>query len=170
MNSITSSGSRRDLQEFRKNAQGTREPAASVSIPAPKHIVSLSAPARVNLLGSIPTTQVAWFYHWRFPSYTTARIAPHTAHTYSFKSDVFAGDREFSITETPRPARAWSDYPVGIVAELQKLGLRLPPFELQFSDTVPLGAGLSSSASIEMASCLVLAPAICGGRRFPPSM
>jgi galactokinase len=132
------------------------EPAASVSIPAPKHIVSLSAPARVNLLGEHTDYTAGLVLPLAIPFYTTACIAPHMAQTYSFKSDVFAGNREFSITETPGPAGAWSDYPVGIVTELQKLGLRLPPFELQFSGTVPLGAGLSSSASIEMASCLAM--------------
>ncbi len=43
-----------------------------------------------------------------------------------------------------------------MLRELQALGIEPPPFALQFSSDVPLSAGLSSSASVEVATALAL--------------
>lgn len=45
---------------------------------------------------------------------------------------------------------------MGVLRELQALGTAVPPFELRLSGDVPLGAGLSSSASVEAASAMAL--------------
>lgn len=49
------------------------------------------------------------------------------------------------------PAAPWSDYLRGVVQELQKRGYRLKGGNLLVSGNVPAGAGLSSSASFEVA-------------------
>lgn len=54
------------------------------------------------------------------------------------------------------PTGHWSDYPLGVVAELQKAGLRVGGFDAEFTSTLPSGAGLSSSAAIEVATALLL--------------
>jgi galactokinase len=54
------------------------------------------------------------------------------------------------------PAGDWSDYPVGVLRELQRRGLQIPPFALHFSGDIPLGAGLSSSASVEVVTAIAL--------------
>ncbi len=50
----------------------------------------------------------------------------------------------------------WSDYPVGVLRELQALGIVPPPFQLAFTSNVPLASGLSSSAAIEVATAMAL--------------
>jgi galactokinase len=50
----------------------------------------------------------------------------------------------------------WSDYVVGVLRELQALEIEPPPFELRVSGNVPLSAGLSSSASLEVATAIAL--------------
>jgi galactokinase len=50
----------------------------------------------------------------------------------------------------------WSDYPAGVLSELLSLGIEPPPFHLRLCGDVPVGAGLSSSASIEVATALAL--------------
>jgi galactokinase len=62
------------------------------------------------------------------------------------------------MTPADRSSRAgeWSDYPVGVLRELQQRGLRVPPFALHLSGDVPLGAGLSSSASLEVVTAIAL--------------
>lgn len=43
----------------------------------------------------------------------------------------------------------WQNYIIGVVAEIQKKGLKLKPFNMTFSGDIPKGAGLSSSAALE---------------------
>lgn len=56
-----------------------------------------------------------------------------------------------------RPSRTWSDYSVGVAAQLEKAGFALTGANLLIHGDVPIGAGLSSSASIEVATALALA-------------
>ncbi len=51
----------------------------------------------------------------------------------------------------------WSDYVAGVALELVRLGVRLPAADLEISSTVPMGAGLSSSAALEVSVALALA-------------
>jgi galactokinase len=62
---------------------------------------------------------------------------------------------EFSL---PSPGRApgWRAFVRGVAAELGAAGWRLPSARLLISGDVPLGAGLSSSAALEVALCLAL--------------
>jgi galactokinase len=48
----------------------------------------------------------------------------------------------------------WSGYPLGVVKVLREAGFKVPAFSLSIQGDVPLGAGLSSSASIEVATAL----------------
>ncbi len=49
----------------------------------------------------------------------------------------------------------WGSYQLGVADELQKAGYSLTGCDLMYHDTVPLGAGLSSSAAIEVATALM---------------
>lgn len=50
----------------------------------------------------------------------------------------------------------WGSYQLGVADELQKAGYKLIGCDLLYHDTVPLGAGLSSSAAIEVATAITL--------------
>jgi galactokinase len=51
---------------------------------------------------------------------------------------------------------AWSNYPLGVLAVMPEFGLRVPEgFDLAVASNLPSGAGLSSSAALELASALV---------------
>ena len=51
--------------------------------------------------------------------------------------------------DTLAPTHSWADYLLGVVAQLQLAGHPVGGFNCVFGGTVPLGAGLSSSAAIE---------------------
>ena len=51
---------------------------------------------------------------------------------------------------------SWIDYPLGVINEFLKRGIRLSGMELLYFGDVPNGAGLSSSASIEMVTAVAL--------------
>jgi galactokinase len=55
-----------------------------------------------------------------------------------------------------RAAGHWSDYIIGVAQQLQRLGYDLQPLNCTIYSTVPVGSGLSSSASLEVSSALAL--------------
>jgi galactokinase len=63
----------------------------------------------------------------------------------------------------------WSRYTFGVVDQFRRNDLPLGGFEAEISSTLPMGAGLSSSASLENAAVLFLLQAF-GGRLTPLQM
>ncbi len=62
-----------------------------------------------------------------------------------------------------QPMGDWSDYIVGVAKELFRAGYPVEPANLRVHSTIPLGAGLSSSAALEVATAL----ALLDGRAIP---
>ncbi|MCS6948919.1 MAG: galactokinase [bacterium] len=54
------------------------------------------------------------------------------------------------------PGDRWADYVKGVVVELLKAGIALEPFDAVVVGDVPIGAGVSSSASLEVATAMAL--------------
>ncbi|MGA2507685.1 MAG: galactokinase [Chitinispirillaceae bacterium] len=76
--------------------------------------------------------------------------------------DIRITSAQFSETVTicevlPQKGKnAWVNYPVGVYKVLKDRGYPVQPFFMAIHSTVPLGAGLSSSAAIEVATALAL--------------
>jgi galactokinase len=66
----------------------------------------------------------------------------------------------------PGDVSGWAAYPAGVLWALQQAGLPLPGLDVAVSSDVPLGAGLSSSASLECS--VALAAAELAGRTDDP--
>ena len=75
-----------------------------------------------------------------------------------FASDIREGivtQRADALAKVPGAAN-WVNYPLGVIAALPAFNLKPPGgFDYYATSTVPTGAGLSSSAAIELASALV---------------
>ena len=56
----------------------------------------------------------------------------------------------------PRPG-GWAAYAAGVLAGFRERGVEVPAFDAVVDSTVPLGGGLSSSASLEVALAVVVA-------------
>jgi galactokinase len=54
------------------------------------------------------------------------------------------------------PDDSWADYPLGVAKVLSDGGYPVAGFEAEFSSNLPLGAGLSSSAAIEVSMAVLL--------------
>jgi galactokinase len=65
---------------------------------------------------------------------------------------IFATSRAGGL----KPQGSWVDYPLGVAEMLAKSGAEAGGFEARFSATLPPGAGLSSSAAIEVATAVFL--------------
>lgn len=79
----------------------------------------------------------------------------------------FASDQRGAVISTEATkleklsgAQSWANYPLGVLAALPEFGLRAPAgFDYLAMSDLPAGAGLSSSAAIELASALAFVAA-----------
>jgi galactokinase len=73
-------------------------------------------------------------------------------------SEEFSAEADADLSSAARqPSKTWSDYPIGVALQLEQAGFRLRGANLLIESEVPIGAGLSSSAAIEVATALALA-------------
>ena len=56
----------------------------------------------------------------------------------------------------PQTGQRWANYPLGVVHEFQRAGYAIAGFDAEISGDVPSGAGLSSSAALEVATAGLL--------------
>jgi galactokinase len=119
----------------------------------PLHCV---APARVNLLGEHTDYTGGLVLPMAIPFATHATISPRTDNLYSFTSELFPETLTLPRDDRSPSRGLWSDYPVGVLRQLQLRGIEPAAFELHLSGNVPFGAGLSSSASVEVASAMAM--------------
>ncbi len=73
-------------------------------------------------------------------------------HSLDFKSSIC-----FSLDELVHNAEhRWADYQKGVISELIKAGQKPGGFNMVFGGDIPIGAGLSSSAAVELAAALLI--------------
>ncbi len=124
------------------------------------------APARVNLIGEHTDYTGGLVLPMAIPFYTEATIEPAADRVFRFRSERFAGEHTESPEDRRGRASDWSDYPVGVLREFEAKGMEPAPFSLSLRGDVPLGSGLSSSASVEVATAFALLAHM--GRDMPP--
>ncbi len=114
------------------------------------------APARVNLLGEHTDYTGGLVLPMAIPFVTRATISPRPDGLYTFTSELL--NKTLTLDHSDRsPARGeWSDYPVGVLHKLQERGIEPQSFDLHITGNVPFAAGVSSSASIEVASAMAM--------------
>ena len=124
--------------------------------PTTTNAIQCVAPARVNLLGEHTDYTGGLVLPMAIPFVTEATITPRADDLYGFSSDLFP--ETLTLTREDRsPARhSWTDYPVGVLRQLQAAEIHPPAFDLHLSGNVPFGAGVSSSASVEVASAIAM--------------
>ncbi|HZB88716.1 MAG TPA: galactokinase [Terracidiphilus sp.] len=119
------------------------------------------APGRVNLIGEHTDYAEGFVMPAAIDLATLAAISPRADGRIVLYSENFAEQhsfaRSFDAAALPAaPARHWSDYPMGVVSVLAGEGHSIPGFSLTLWGDVPLNAGLSSSASVEVATALAV--------------
>lgn len=114
------------------------------------------APARINLLGEHTDYTGGFVLPMAIQYATRATISPRPEGGYSFSSSRFPEPLTFDSAQVPAARGLWSDYPAGVLVMLQQAGIQPSPFSLSLDGNVPLGSGLSSSASIEVASAVAM--------------
>jgi galactokinase len=122
------------------------------------------APGRVNLIGEHTDYNGGLALPFAIAEGVTVRASALRGRTIdALATDLGEHDR-FAVDSCDR-ADGWRAFARGVVAELRRAGVELPGARLEVAGTVPRGAGLSSSAALEVALTLALL-AIGGGPTF----
>jgi galactokinase len=110
------------------------------------------APGRVNLIGEHTDYTGGLVMPAAIDFNTVAVLGPAKDGRSVIHSVDFKKEFEFDASALPeKPKHDWTDYPAGVLWSLQQSGVMAPQFTMTLQGDVPLGAGLSSSASIEVA-------------------
>jgi galactokinase len=110
------------------------------------------APGRVNLIGDHTDYNDGFVMPAAIGFYTRASVAPRHDRKLVIHSENYSEQVEFDLDHLPATgAGHWSDYVIGVVKMLVRSGKKLGGANLLVDGNVPQGAGLSSSASIEVA-------------------
>jgi galactokinase len=113
------------------------------------------APGRVNLIGEHTDYAGGFVMPAAIDFGTLAAITPRDDGRVVVWSENFHEQVSHQLEGLPKNGGGhWSGYPLGVVKILREAGFAIPPFSLTVEGDVPLGAGLSSSASIEVATAL----------------
>ena len=115
------------------------------------------APGRVNLIGEHTDYNDGFVMPAAIGYYTWVAAAKRNDRIVEAYSERFKEKFTLSLDKlSGPPQRHWSDFIRGTAAILQAEGHILSGINLLIEGEVPLGAGLSSSASLEMATALAM--------------
>ena len=117
-----------------------------------------SAPGRVNLIGEHTDYNDGFVMPFALPHVTTAAVSRRTDGVLRLHSgDVDGGVAELAPDAlAPGEDHDWTAYPAGVVWALREAGHPVTGADIHLSSTVPTGAGLSSSAALEVVVALAL--------------
>ncbi len=116
------------------------------------------APGRVNLIGEHTDYNLGFVMPVALELATYIATAPNADGKLRIYSEDQGEMCEWPVDEVARLARRrhWTDYPIGVAQQLMAAGFAIGPADLLVRSTVPEGAGLSSSAALEVSAALAL--------------
>ena len=118
---------------------------------------SYSAPGRVNLIGEHTDYTGGYVMPMAIDFATLATIVPTEDGLVHLTSRNFEESVSYDLAAFPAKGRHhWSDYPAGVIGLLRQRGVPITGLRLDLEGDVPLNAGLSSSASIEVATAIAV--------------
>lgn len=115
------------------------------------NLIRASAPARVNIIGEHTDYNDGLVLPTNTAIYTRVTASPRDDRVLRVRSSTVDDTQSFHLDEPIRAEMpAWVAYIKGVAAELIEAGIPLRGAELLIDSDIPLGAGLSSSAALEL--------------------
>jgi galactokinase len=115
------------------------------------------SPARVNIIGEHTDYNDGLVMPTNTALYTWLAIAPRDDRRICMYASRFSESVEVSLDVLhATPNGGWQEYPKGVLHVLQKRGFDLPGADILIAGDIPLGSGLSSSASLETATAFAV--------------
>jgi galactokinase len=113
------------------------------------------APGRLELLGNHTDYNDGLVMSLAVDRYIGFASSPRTDGRIELVSSAFAEGEVFLLDEIKsNPSARWADYVKGVLLQLRKRGVNFSGFSAAIHGTIPMGAGMSSSAALEVATAL----------------
>jgi galactokinase len=129
-----------------------------IKAPLPNATLFATAPGRVNLLGEHVDYNGGPVLPAAIDRAVHLSAAPREDRLVTLQAVDLGQTTAFDLTELPakvnlegRPLPGWACYPAAVAWALQTAGYTVHGMDAAFTSQVPIGAGLSSSAAVEMA-------------------
>ncbi|WP_346236981.1 galactokinase [Niabella insulamsoli] len=108
-------------------------------------------PGRVNLIGEHIDYNGGMVMPCAITMGTTLLVAKNDENIFRFRAVDFPETTDVALQSAySKAGDEWFNYPVGVIHECSKAGIDLTGLDFLFSGNLPIGSGLSSSASIEV--------------------
>lgn len=109
------------------------------------------APGRVNLIGEHTDYNGGYVFPCALSFGTYLLVRKNGSKKLRFATMNFDHRGEVSLDQPfEKEGKSWINYPLGVISELRNRALEVEGMDMLYSGDIPNGAGLSSSASIEM--------------------
>ncbi len=119
--------------------------------------MSVHAPGRVELLGNHTDYNDGYVLSAAIDRGVTMKGSSANDRGIYFNDTTFNVSTRANLDSIERSeAEPWANYPLGVVDCFLKAGFPIKGFTAELSSNLPLGAGLSSSAALEVATATLL--------------
>ncbi|WP_329623009.1 galactokinase [Streptomyces sp. NBC_01255] len=117
-----------------------------------------AAPGRVNLIGEYTDFNDGFVLPLALPHTAVAAVSRRDDGILRLHSaDIDGGIVQLAVEDLqPLSGGGWAAYPAGVVWALREAGHPVTGADVHLASTVPTGAGLSSSAALEVVTALAL--------------
>lgn len=115
------------------------------------------APGRVNLIGDHTDYNGGMVFPAALTMGTYLTVSDDVdAHACKFTSENDTHEYLIEEADLQKRQNAWVDYPLGVLKEFTDRGFRVTGWHYHYKGNLPIGAALSSSASIEVVTAFAL--------------
>jgi galactokinase len=134
-----------EIQEFFRKQFGS----------SPIHVVH--APGRLELLGNHTDYNEGLVMSLAVDKYIYMAAEPRNDGKIELVTSAFPQREQFPFDRIERnPDAPWANYVKGVLLQLQRCGVRFTGFNAAIHGTIPLGAGMSSSAALGIATASIV--------------
>jgi len=107
------------------------------------------APGRINLIGEHTDYNDGLVLPAAIDREIVYALAPNGTDTCRVYAMDLGEEDEINLNQIKVSEKRWNNYLIGVVAVLEKKGIKIGGFDCVFSGNIPIGGGLSSSAALE---------------------
>ena len=116
------------------------------------------APGRVNLIGEHTDYNLGFVCPIAIHLACFTAVSPSPSGNLRVYSQNVGEMKVWTLDSisAAKPQKHWTDYVIGVAQQLLSNGETIRPLDIAIYSTVPVGSGLSSSASLEVSSALAM--------------
>jgi len=109
--------------------------------------MKVKAPGRINIIGEHTDYNDGYVLPFAVSKFVELKLE------YSDKFLIYSKNlNEIIEINEIKKTNSWADYIIGVIYVMTKKGYDIPPLRIDLDSTIPIGAGLSSSAALEVAA------------------